>query len=990
MNRKKLLGTYVLSFVFLLTTNLLFAQTKTITGKVTGVGGSAVAGATVNAKGTSNATITDTQGEYSITVAPEVTALVFTFVGFADQEIGINGQTVINVSLQSASSTLNEVVVVGYGTQKRKDLTGAITTVSSKDFQKGVIPTPEQLIAGKVAGVQIVSNGGAPGSGSTIRIRGGASLNASNDPLIVVDGVPLTSGGIAGASNPLALINPNDIETFNVLKDASATAIYGSRASNGVIIITTKKGTGGKAKINFNSQLSVAQNTKQVEVLSANQFRNLINEKGRDDQKAILGDANTNWQDEIYQTALAQDNNISIRGSLKNMPYRVSGGFFNQDGVLKTGNLKRGSVSINLNPKFFDNHLSVDVALKSASTNNKFADQGAIGAAVIFDPTQPVYADSKRYGGFFEWLNPSSNFLPNLNASRNPVGLLQQRDDRSTVQRSIGNAQFDYKFHFLPDLRANLNVGYDISKGEGTVFVPDSAASQYARKGQNTQYAENRTNKLLEAYLNYVKDISSINSRVDVMAGYSYQDFLLKRFNFADFNAYGDTIPNSQPNFAFDKPQNTLVSFFGRLNYAYDGRYLLTASIRRDGSSRFAEENRWGLFPAVALAWNASEESFLRNAKNLSNLKLRLGYGVTGQQEGIGNYDFISYYAFSTQTARYQLGDEFYNMYRPGGYYANRKWEETQTYNAGLDYGFFDNRISGSVDVYYRNTVDLLNEIGQPAGTNFSNRIVANVGSMENRGIEFVINTQPIRNERVTWDLNYNVTYNKNNITNLTITPNPAYPGNQYGGVAGGVGNNIQINSVNNPRGAFYVYQQVYDSIGKPIENLFVDRDKNGIINDNDRYRYQKADPQVFMGLSSNVSVDKWNAGFVMRASIGNYVYNNVYSNLGRYNIVSGLPNVLNNASVSYLETGFAGGNVNQILSDYYVQNASFLRMDNLFVGYDVGKVFRGANLRLNANVQNVFVVTKYKGLDPEISGGIDNNFYPRPRTYVLGVNLDF
>lgn len=990
MKLKTSLGTYVLSLLFLLTTHVLIAQTRQVSGVVSGPTGAGLGFVTVTAKGTATATSTNNQGQYSIAVPENVNALVFTSIGFADQEIAINGQSTINVTLQTATTSLNEVVVVGYGTQKRKDLTGSITTVTSKDFQKGVIPTPEQLIAGKVAGVQIISNGGAPGAGSTIRIRGGASLNASNDPLIVVDGVPLTSGGIAGAANPLSLINPNDIESFNVLKDASATAIYGSRASNGVIIITTKKGASGKPRINFNSQLSVARNTKQVDVLSADQFRELINKEGRADQIALLGNANTNWQDEIYQTALAQDNNISIRGALKKMPYRVSAGFFNQDGVLRTGNLKRASTSLNLSPKFFDNHLSVDVNLKGALTKNRFAPEGAIGAAVIFDPTQPVYSGSNRFGGFYEWLDPSANFNPNSNAARNPVGLLEQRIDKSTVQRSIGNAQFDYKFHFLPELRANLNLGYDISKGEGTVFVPDSAASQYTRRGQNTQYAENRTNKLLEAYLNYTKDIEAISSRVDVLAGYSYQDFLTKRFNFPDINAYGDTIPNTIPNFPFDQPQNTLVSFYSRLNYSYKGRYLLTATVRRDGSSRFSEENRWGVFPALALAWNISDEAFLKNAASLSNLKLRLGYGVTGQQEGIGNYDYISYYSFSTQTARYQFGDEFYNMYRPGGYYANRKWEETQTYNAGLDYGLFNNRVSGSIDVYYRKTVDLLNEVGQPAGTNFSNRIVANVGSMENRGVEFVINTQPIRNSNLTWDVNFNVTYNKNRITNLTIAPNPNYPGNEYGGIAGGVGNNIQINSVNNPRGSFYVYQQVYDSAGNPIENLFVDRDKNGVINNSDRYRYKNADPRVFMGLSSNVTYDKWNAGFVMRANVGNYVYNNVYSNLGRFSTVGGLPNVLNNASINYLATRFEGGNVNQVLSDYYVQNASFLRMDNIYVGYNFGEVFPNATLRLNANVQNTFVITKYKGLDPEISGGIDNNFYPRPRTYVIGLNLDF
>lgn len=976
--------------LFLIFSLFSFGQTRVVTGRVVNPSGAGLTGVSVTVKNASTGTSTANDGSFSLSVPADATTLVISSVGYSNQEVTIGDQTTRNITLQTNAGTLNEVVVVGYGTQRRRDLTGSITTVTAKDFQKGVITTPEQLIAGKVAGVQVTSNGGAPGAGSSIRIRGGASLNASNDPLIVVDGVPLTSGGVSGSANALSLINPNDIESFNVLKDASATAIYGSRASNGVIIITTKKGTRGKPVFNFNTQLSAAVNTKQVDVLSANEFRNLINTKGDSLQKTLLGTANTNWQNEIYETAFAQDNNLSVRGSLKNIPYRASAGFLNQDGVLKGGNLKRGSAALSLSPRFLDDHLRVDINLKGALTKNRFADQGAIGSAVIFDPTQPVRTNSKRYGGFFEWLNPSAGFVPNSNSARNPVGLLEQREDESTVKRSIGNVQFDYKMHFLPDLRANLNLGYDLSKGEGTIFVPDSAASQYLRKGQSTEYKQERNNKLLEAYLNYTKDITSINSRVDALLGYSYQDFKNTNYNFADFNAYGDTIANSTPNFLFDEPQYTLVSFYGRLNYSYKGRYLFTASLRRDGSSRFTEENRWGLFPAAAVAWNILEEGFLKDSRIFSGLKLRLGYGVTGQQEGIGYYDYISYYSLSNATAQYQLGNTFYNMYRPGGYYANRKWEETQTYNAGLDYGFLNNRISGTLDFYYRKTVDLLNEIGQPAGTNFSNRIVANVGSMENRGVEFAINAQPVRNSNVTWDVNFNVTYNKNKITNLTLVPNPSFPGNQYTTISGGVGNFIFINSVNRPRGAFYVYQQVYNKEGKPIENLFVDRNDDGVINDGDRYPYKNADPRVLLGFSNNVSFGKWNAGFVMRANVDNYVYNNVYSNLGRYNVVAGLPFILNNASVNYLETSFAGGNVAQVLSDYYVQNASFLRMDNLNVAYNFGKVFSDALLRVSANVQNVFVITKYKGLDPEISNGLDNNFYPRPRTFVLGLNLDF
>ncbi|MBD0364955.1 MAG: TonB-dependent receptor [Flavisolibacter sp.] len=988
MKYRRLLHNMALLMLLLISTTAL-AQDRMVTGRVTDTSGTGIPNVTVTISGQQKGTSTASNGSFSIAVPANATTLVFSSVGFATQEVPISGNAV-EVIMRNVSGTLNEVVIVGYGTQRRRDLTGSIATVTAKDFQKGVITTPEQLIAGKVAGVQITSNSGAPGAGSRIRIRGGASLAASNDPLIVLDGVPLSNSNISGAANPLALINPNDIESFNILKDASATAIYGSRASNGVIIITTKKGGRGKPVFNFSTQLSAATNTKQVEVLSADQFRNLINAKGNATQKALLGSANTNWQDEIYRTAFAEDNNLSVRGSLNKMPYRVSVGFLNQDGVLRTSNLKRASASLNLSPRFFNDHLRVDVNLKGALTKSTFANESAIGTAVIFDPTQPVYSNAKRFGGFFEWVEASTS-LPNANAPRNPLGLLMMREDKGTAKRSIGNIQFDYRLHFLPDLRANLNLGYDVSRGEGTVFVPDSAALRYRQRGERSQYLQKRSDKLLEFYLNYAKDIASINSRIDVMTGYSYQDFLTTNYNFPGFNAYGDTLPNTKPNFPFDKPQNTLISFYGRLNYSYKSRYLLTASLRRDGSSRFSPENRWGLFPAGAFAWNIKNEPFLQNAKGFTDLKLRLGYGVTGQQEGIGNYDYISYYALSNTRAQYQLGNTFYQMYRPGGYYANRKWEQTATYNIGLDYGFADNRIAGTLDVYYKKTKDLLNQIGQSAGTNFSNQIVANVGDMENRGVEFSINAQPVRSSDVSWDLNFNVTYNKNKITNLTIAPDPNYPGNQFGGISGGIGNTVQINSVGFPRSSFYVYQQVYDSTGKPLEAVLVDRNGDGTINEKDLYHYKSADPQFLFGFSTNVTYGKWNGGLTMRANVGNYVYNNVYSNLGRLNTVIGSSGVLNNASVSYLETGFYGGSIPQLISDYYVENASFLRMDNINVGYNVGRVLQNkANLRLSFNVQNVFTITKYKGLDPEISSGIDNNFYPRPVTFVLGLGLDF
>ncbi len=996
MKSKKRLRQYGLLILLLFCNQVIFGQARTVTGKVTDGTGSAVAGVTVTVKGKQTATTTSTDGSFSLSNINTGDVIVFSSVGYTTIEQTVGSGSSLSITLTTAAGNLNEVVVVGYGTTRKRDLTGSVATVSSKDFQKGQISTPEQMIAGKLPGVSVISNGGQPGSGSTIRIRGGSSIRASNDPLIVIDGVPLAAGGISGAGNPLSFINPNDIESFTVLKDASAAAIYGTRASNGVILITTKKGTGGKLRMNFSTSVSASTITKKVDVLSADEFRTIVNAKGTPAQIAMLGTANTDWQDEIYQTALATDNNLTISGGLKKLPYRISIGYTNQNGVLRTDNLQRTSIALALNPSFFNNHLKVDLNLKGSAQKTRFANTGAIGGAISFDPTQPVYSgkNDNRFGGYYEWLDPSTaTGLVNL-VGRNPLGLLNQRMDESNPFRSIGNLQLDYKFHFLPELRANLNMGYDVSEGRGTVFVSDSAASDYAPGGvggQNNKYRQQRTNTIFDFYLNYNKLFSNIKSRVDVTAGYSYNNFLTTQYFFASYNAKGEKYPNSDPAFPMNKPENTLVSFFSRLNYTYNDKYLLTATIRRDGSSRFGADNRWGLFPSVALAWKINDENFLASSKMVSDLKLRIGWGVTGQQDGINNYDFLSFYSLSSPNATYQFGDEYYQMYRPGAYNPNIRWEETTTANIGLDYGFFNNRINGSIDVYKRTTTDLLNNIPQPAGTNFSAFFIANVGSMENTGVEFNINAEPVKNNTWTWETGFNITYNKNRITNLTVVPNdPTYRGIQAGGIAGGIGGGFsQIQQVGYTRNTFNLYQQVYDANGKPVENVFVDVNEDGIINQDDLTKTKSAVPDVFMGFSTNVSYKRFSAGFVLRSSLGNYVYNNVFSNAGNQLQILG-NYVLYNASANYLETNF-NGNSNNLLSDYFIQNASFLRMDNLTFGYDVGAILRNkATLRINASAQNVFVITKYKGLDPEVSSGVDNNFYPRPRIFTLGLNLNF
>lgn len=975
--------------LLIFTHGYLFAQQATITGVVkTAPDNLGMPGVSVRLKGTATATSTDGNGNFTLKI-PSNGILVFTSVGYKVQEVPVSKSTSLTITLIEDASTLNDVVVVGYGTTRKQDLTGSVAVVGVKDFQKGSITTPEQMLSGKVSGVAITSNSGQPGAGSTIRIRGGSSLNASNDPLFVIDGVPLENGGVSGASNPLSFINPNDIESFTVLKDASAAAIYGARASNGVIIITTKKGLSNELKVSFNSVNSISKIVKQLEVLSADEIRSIVNSKGTAAQKAQLGSFNTNWQDLIYQDGFSTDNNLSISGGIKKLPYRISVGYQNQTGLLRTDQLEKTSAALVLNPRFFDNHLKVDLNLKGSMQKTRFANTAAIGGAVSFDPTQATYTNRSAYNGYWEWLDPTSpTGLVNL-AGRNPVGLLEQREDRAKPMRSIGNLQLDYQFPFLPELHANFNAAYDVATGKGTVYVDPNAAESILSNGVSNQYKTNRQNTVVDFYLNYVKDFKSIKSRIDATAGYSYNDYLTTQYFYPVFDARGNKVANSDPAFPFNKPQYRLISYFGRFNYNYDERFLLTATVRRDGSSRFGPAYKYGTFPSVALAWTAKNETFLKDVKAISNLKVRASYGITGQQDGIDNYGYLSTYGLSSLNAQYQFGDTFYQMYRPSAYISNIKWEETATANVGLDFGLFDNRISGSLDFYQKKTSDLLNRIPQPAGTNFAATAIVNVGDMKNEGVEMTLNFNPVKEKDFNWDFSVNATYNKNTITNLTVVPNdPNYAGFPSGSIAGGVGGQfVFINAVGGPKNTFNLFEQVYDQAGNPIEGVYVDQNGDGAITASDLKKGKQADPKLFLGFSNNLSYKKWNLSFTLRANLGGYVYNNNYSQSGNLAQITGTSVILN-ASPNYLTTNFK---TQQLLSDYYVQNASFLRMDNVNLGYAFGKLFKSkANLQLTASVQNVFVITKYKGLDPEVASGIDNNIYPRPRVYSIGLNLNY
>ncbi|RZK92793.1 MAG: SusC/RagA family TonB-linked outer membrane protein [Pedobacter sp.] len=961
------------------------AQTGSVSGTVLDETGQPLPGASILVKGTTRSTSTDGNGNFKLAgLTNGSLTLSASFIGYQTLEktVSVTANATANFQLVPDAQKLNEVVVIGYGTAEKKNLTGSITTVSSKDFQKGTITTPEQLIQGKVAGVNIISGGGSPGGGSTIRIRGGASLNASNDPLIVVDGVPFSGNSIGNAPSPLSLINPNDIETFTVLKDANATAIYGSRASNGVILITTKKGGSGAPVINFSTNNSVATVAKKVDVLSADQVRAYVNANGSAAQKALLGTANTDWQDEIYRTAITTDNNLGISGSFKGVPYRVSGGYLDQQGVVIRSNLKRATGAITISPRFFSDHLKIDLNLKGALTESQYPNGAAIGNAIQFDPTKPVYA-ANQFGGYYEWINGT---VPNPNAPRNPVALIEQQDNNGKAARSFGNARFDYSFHFLPELHANLNLGYDVSKGYGSTTVPAFAAQSASTNGSYSSRKNTEVNKFSEFYLNYAKNVESIKSRFDATVGYGYYDDAVTNFNFNSYNGNGQLL--TTPVFPFSVEQNKLLSYYGRFTYTFDEKYILQGTMRADASSKFSQDNRWGYFPSAGFTWRVIGEDFLKDSKVVSDLKLRLSYGETGNKDGIGNYDYLSKYYANSGNGQYQVGNTFYNYYSPAGYDPDLKWETTTTYNAGLDYGFLKGRLYGSVDAYFKKTKDLLSTINIPVGTNFSNLLTTNVGNMEVKGIEASLNFVAIQKENVTWDFGFNMAYNKRKITNLTLNPDP---GSKVGAgdITGGTGVTLKYNSVNQVPGAFFVYKQVYNASGAPIEGVYADLNNDGIINTSDQYFFKSPDPNFTFGFNTSFTYKKWTASTVLRANIGNYIYDNVSSNFGIKNNVLSTQGILNNSGVDIYNTGFQ---TNQFLSDYYIRNASFLKMDNVGLSYNIGKLSPNGNttMRISANCQNVFVVSKYKGIDPELVSGIDYNLYPRPRTFTLGLNVGF
>lgn len=984
-----------------------FAQQIAVKGHVKDTTGEPVIGANVLVKGTTNGTITDFDGNFMLNV-PKDAILSVSFVGYKSAEV--KAASTVMVTLEDDSQVLDAVVVIGYGSVKKNDMTGSVTAIKPDKLNKGLITNAQDMMTGKIAGVSVISKGGAPGEGATIRIRGGSSLTAENDPLIVIDGLAMDNKGVKGLANPLSMVNPNDIESFTVLKDASATAIYGSRASNGVIIITTKKGqAGARPTISYDGNVSVSTVKSTVDVMDGDQFRSFIKDIWGEDSEAYskLGNANTDWQKEIFRPAVSTDHNLTISGGLKNMPYRVSFGYTNQNGIVKTSKFERYTASVSLAPSFFQDHLKVNANLKGMIAKNRYVDGGAVGSAVSFDPTQSVRSDDPYhqyyFDGYFQWNTDASSLNDdtwkrtfNGNAPGNPVALLEEKDDRAISKSLIGNLELDYKFHFLPDLHAHVNGGMDLSTGKQYTDVsPYSSTNNYY--GSYGWEQKDKYNLSLNAYLQYSKDFTD-KHRFDVMAGYEWQHF----HDTSDQEYWGlyplsnNVVENRGQRYnntsSGSATESYLVSFFGRVNYTLLDRYLFTATVRQDGSSRFHKNNRWGLFPSFALGWKLKEEAFLKDVDVLSDLKLRLGYGITGQQNiNSGDYPYLAVYETNKDGAYYPILGEGIT-YRPNAYNPDLKWEKTTTYNVGLDFGFLNNRINGAVDYYYRKTTDLLNSVFVSAGTNFKNKVLSNVGSLENSGIEFSINAKPVVTTDWTWDLGFNITYNKNEITKLTTGDSENYYVAAGDNIGGGRDMKAMAHAVGHPASSFYVYQQVYDENGKPIENEFVDRNGDGTINGDDRYFYKKPTADVLMGLTSRLSYKSWDFSFSLRASLNNYVYNSVEAGGSDCNPTSVYSfGALNNRPLMGVANNIQNLKDNTLLSDYFVQNASFMKCDNITLGYSFKKLF-GAPIggRVYAAVQNVFTITKYKGLDPEVEKGLDNNIYPRPLTTLIGLSLNF
>jgi len=963
---------------FLLSTSFTMFAQQTVKGVVKEkASGEYLPGVSVVVKGTTRGAETDFDGNFTIEKVKTGDTLVFRYLGYADKEVVINANFNLTVELEESSEQLDEIVVVGYGTTTVRDATGSVEAITAKEFTKGNIVTPENLLSGRVAGVTIVTDGG-PGAGSQIRIRGGSSLNASNNPLIVVDGLPM-SGTAGGSRGALASINPNDIESFSVLKDASATAIYGSRGANGVIIITTKKGR-KESSLDYDFQMGFGEIRDRVNVFDGDAFRNLVAQK-QPSMVGLLGTANTNWQDEIYQKSVSTQRNLTARGQIFGaIPTRLSVGLSGIEGNILTSQFDRATFSLSMNPSFFDDHFKIALNYNRAFEDNRFADAGQVNAALRYDPTQPVYDATSPFGGFYQHLTRTPEGTLVNNGTRNPVASLLQNNNTSNVFRHYGNLKLEYNFYFLPELTVTANAGFDKSTGTGIGTSPLNSPANYTDLfvGYDSSYTNEVLNESFDTYFTYVKTFDKL--KANVMAGYSYQSF----------DGSGDSTGNTRnPNdtgaTSYVSTPVVLVGFLARTNLTYNEKYMLTLNYRRDGTSRFGPENRWGDFGGAALAWRMSNEDFLKNNKVISDLKLRASYGVNGQQDGISGDLYLDKYRFGNQGSGYLFGGVPIQSTIPSER-SNLKWENTATIELGIDYGLFDNKITGSINAFQKNSTDLLADAPVADGSNFTNRVIQNVGDLQVNGLEFTVNADIIKNEDLNWNLNFNATYLDREIKELALNQDIT-----TGGIAGGTGNFIQLYREGFAPNSFYVFKQLYDTAGQPIEGAYADLNGDGVINTQDKYLKGNPQADFTFGFQSSIDYKNFDLAFNLRASLGNYVYNNVNSGLAQYDLLQDNA-VLGNIPSSVLNTNF-NSTSDVIISDIYLENGSFLKMDNITLGYTLDrpiKKFASNSIRLWAGMQNVFTITNYSGLDPEVFNGIDNTIYPRPRTFLIGANIKF
>ncbi|SDF43927.1 SusC/RagA family TonB-linked outer membrane protein [Cellulophaga baltica] len=1018
-------------FLIMLFVPLWAISQEQISGLVTDqTTGDPLPGVSIILKGTTKGVSTDFDGNYTIS-ANQNDILQFSYIGYKSIEEKIAGTT-LNVSLETDTQLLEEVVLIGYGSAKKEDLTGSVDVLSSKDFNQGSVVSADQLLTGKMAGVRITSNGGQPDAAPNIRIRGGSSLSANNSPLIVIDGIPVDNTNPAGVGNPLSLINPNDIESFSVLKDASATAIYGSRASNGVIIIATKKGTTGEVKFNFTSDVSVSNVASTIDVMDSDQYVNFIstyhpsftNLLGVDDPNTTVTDnpltaaiegriiGDTNWQDEIFRTAISTNTNFSARANLGGkIPFRGSIGYTNTGGVVKTNDYERVTLSLKLTPAFLDDHLKVSLNAKGLfSDKNAIDEGGALGGAINMDPTKPVLDTSadNRFGGFYQNTIVDGNRLL-LDGQSNPLALLKQRQRPEQVARILASLELDYKLHALPELRAVLNLGLEASKANIEETYLDNSIATYrfnnADTDINTNYVFNPgvnytedqdiTNTTLDAYLVYTKEFESFVKRFEVQGGYSYQNFendgTKKIFRYDDETGIREELidPNNLTNRYFNVLN--LQSFFGRTNIDLANQFLVTLSFRADGSSLFTKENRWGYFPAAAVAWKIGKAGFVANSNTINDLKLRLGAGKTGQQDitgAVGYYPSSPLFEIGSTTSQYLAG---VNLYSAKAFNPDLTWEKTTTYNVGLDFDLFAKGImSGSVDFYQKETKDLLAKTAVPPGQALSDAFVQNVGETESKGFEVNLNINPITTENFRLEFNSNVGYNRSEVTSLKdVTRITA----SESGLPTGTGVSLAYHTVGYQPYSAWVFKQVYDLNGDPISNAFVDINGDNIINNDDRY-YETLRPNWTFGFGLNLNYKNWDLSSSFRGQIGGQVYNARRLTSGWIdraipNNSNSLSNVLDFNSDT-ATTSFVNVQGNIPFSDYFLEDASFLRMENIVIGFRVPNFLKDASLRIYGAANNLFVISDYSGQDPENFNAIDNNFYPRPRVFTLGLNLDF